>query len=79
VPGFKPEDIEVTIEDRVLSIVGKSGAKQFTRTLVLHDEIDAENVGATVEHGMLTLALHVHPKAQPRKIAVNSATVNSAN
>ena len=70
VPGFKPEDIDVTIEDRVLSIVGKTAKRQFTRTLVLPDEIDADNVGATVEHGMLTLDLQLHPKAQPRKIQV---------
>ena len=70
VPGFKPEEIEVTIEDRVLTIVGKNAKRQFTRTLAIPEEIDAENVGAAVEHGMLTLDLQLHPKAQPRKIQV---------
>jgi len=70
VPGFKPEEIEVTVEDRVLTIVGKAAKRQFTRTLVLPEEIDVDNVGATVEHGMLTLDLRIHAKAQPRRIPV---------
>ena len=73
VPGFKPEEIEVTIEDRVLSIVGRSEKRQFTRTLVLPEEIDDNNVEATVEHGMLSLSLQLHPKAQPRRIQVKLA------
>ena len=72
VPGFKPEEIEVTIEDRVLTIVGKSARRQFTRTLILPEEIDADGVGALVEHGMLVLDLKLHAKAQPRRIQVVS-------
>jgi HSP20 family molecular chaperone IbpA len=70
VPGFGPDQIEVTVEDRVLTIGGKSERRNFTRALVLPEEIDAENIDAKVEHGMLTLGLHTHPKAQPRKIDV---------
>jgi len=69
-PGFKPNEIDVTLENNVLSVVGKSEKRSFTRTLLLPDEIDGENVGARVEHGMLTLTLNVHPKAQPKKIQV---------
>jgi HSP20 family molecular chaperone IbpA len=73
IPGYKPDDIEVTVEDRVLTIVGKTEKRQFTRTLVLPEEIDADNVAATVEHGMLALDLRLHPKAQPRRIPVKVA------
>ena len=69
-PGFKPSEIDVTFEKGVLTISGKSEKRQFTRTLLLPDEIDSENIGAHVEHGMLTLTLNVHPKAQPKKIEV---------
>lgn len=72
VPGYRPEDVEVTVEDRVLTIVGKSEKRQFTRTLVLPEEIDTENVSATVEHGMLSLELRLHAKAQPRKITIKT-------
>ena len=78
VPGFRPDQVDVTIEDRVLTIVGKNEKRNFTRTVVIPEEIDADNIGATVEHGLLSLELHVHPKAQPRKIAV-SGSANSAN
>ena len=79
VPGFRPDQIDVTIEDRVLTIVGKNEKRNFTRSVVIPEEIDADSIGATVEHGLLALDLHVHPKAQPRKIAVGGVAVNSAN
>jgi HSP20 family molecular chaperone IbpA len=79
VAGFRPDQIEVTIEDRVLTIVGKSEKRNFTRTLVIPEEIDADSIGATVENGLLSLDLHVHPKAQPRKITIQSTPSPSAN
>jgi HSP20 family molecular chaperone IbpA len=70
VAGYKPEEIEVTLEDSVLTVSGKSERRQFTRSLLLPDDIDGDNIGAHVEHGLLTLTLNMHPKAQPKKIAV---------
>jgi len=70
VAGFKPEEIEVTLDENVLSINGKSERRNFTRSLLLPDEIDGENIEAKVEHGLLTLTLNAHPKSQPKKIAV---------
>jgi HSP20 family protein len=70
VPGFKPSEIEVTLEDNVLSVRGKSAKRQFNRSLLLPEEIDGDNIEAKVENGMLLLALRVHPKAQPKKIDV---------
>jgi HSP20 family protein len=70
VPGFKPDEIEVTLEESVLTVAGKNERRQFTRSLLLPDDIDGENIAANVEHGLLTLTLNVHPKAQPKKIAV---------
>lgn len=40
---------------------------------MIPDEIDGENFGARVEHGLLTLTLGLHPEAQPRKIAVDAS------
>jgi HSP20 family protein len=76
VAGYKPEQIDVTLEDGVLTVVGKSERRQFTRSLLLPEDIDGENIGANVEHGMLTLTLRVHPKAQPKKIAVAFGSSN---
>ncbi len=73
VAGFGPEDVEVTLENGVLSISGKSEKRSFTRSLLLPDEIDGDNVQAHVEHGMLTLTLNLLPKAQPKKIAIKTS------
>jgi HSP20 family protein len=70
VPGFRPEEIEVTVEDRVLTISGKSERRSFQRSILLPEEVDPETIEAKVEHGLLALGLHLHPKAQPRKIAI---------
>ncbi len=73
VPGFKPDEIGVTLEENVLTIVGKSERRQLTRSLLLPEEIDGDNIEAKVEHGLLALTLHSHPKAQPKKIDVTFA------
>jgi HSP20 family molecular chaperone IbpA len=70
VAGYAPDAIDVTLEDRVLTVSGRNERRNFTRALLIPDEIDPESIGAKVEHGMLTITLSVHPKAQPRKITV---------
>lgn len=72
VPGFKPDQIDVTVEDRVLTVAGRNERRSFQRSILLPDDIDAEAIGAKVEYGMLSLSLALHPKAQPRKIAVTA-------
>lgn len=74
VPGYKPDQIDVTVEDRVLTVTGKNERRSFQRSILLPDEVDAEAIDAKVEHGLLSLGLHLHPKAQPRRIEVK--TVN---
>ncbi|HXF33951.1 MAG TPA: Hsp20/alpha crystallin family protein [Candidatus Acidoferrales bacterium] len=73
VPGYKPDQIDVTLDEHVLTVAGKAEKRQFTRSLLLPEEIDAETIAARVEHGMLSLTLNFHPKAQPKKIAVESS------
>jgi HSP20 family protein len=77
VPGYKPEQIDVTVEDRVVTVSGESERRRFTRSIALPDEIDAETIAANVEHGMLTLTLKIHAKARPRKINVSTTTTSS--
>lgn len=72
VAGYRPEQIDVTLDDSVLTVTGKSERRQFTRSLLLPEEIDRENIGAKVEHGMLYLTLNFHPKAQPKKIQIQA-------
>lgn len=71
VPGFRPEEIAVTIEDRVLTIEGRGERRRFTRAMTLPDDVDEDRIEARVENGMLTLMLPQTPKTQPRRIAVH--------
>ena len=70
VAGYRPEQIDIVVKDDVLTVSGKSEKRAFTRSLRLPQEIDAENIEAEVEHGMLALSLKRHPAAEPRKIEV---------
>jgi HSP20 family protein len=72
VAGYKPEQIDVTLEDGVLTVSGKNDKRQFARSLTVPDDVDHERIEARVEDGMLTLTLTLLPKAQPKKIAVKS-------
>lgn len=57
VPGYKPDQIEVTLDNGVLQVLGKNERRSFTRSLALPEEIDSENIEANVEHG---IADHKH-------------------
>lgn len=70
VPGFKPDEIDVTVEDRVLTVNGKSERRSFQRSILLPEEINVDSIEAKAEHGLLALTLPLHPKAQPRHIEV---------
>ena len=88
-PGVAPEDIEVTIEDRVLSIRAEPAAEDesekgsylvrerragsYRRALRLPGSVDAEKVVSGYEHGVLTITLPKREEAQARRIEVNVA------
>ena len=70
VPGFKPENIEVTFQDDVIAVTAKSDRRSFSRSFTVPEDVDPEKIEARVSDGMLTLALTRRPEAQPRRIAV---------
>ena len=78
VAGFTPEQIEVTVEDGVLTASGKNEKRSFRRSVMLPEEIDADATEAKVENGLLTLTLKLHPKVQPKRIEVKSVSVKNA-
>ena len=79
-PGVKPEDIKVTIEDGVLNISGESKLEReeqngnylirerrsgkFRRVLRLPNSVDADGAETSYEHGVLTVTL---PKIEAKK------------
>ena len=80
VPGVKPEDIEVTIEDGILSIKGETKDEHevkdgeylmrerrsgsFHRSVRLPDTVDADKAETGYENGVLTIKL---PKVEAKK------------
>src|SRR5438270_568537 len=74
VAGFKPGQIDITLENDVLLVTGKNEKRSFSRSIVVPDQVDSENIDAKVEDGMLTLTLNFVPKAQPTKISISSTS-----
>ena len=93
VPGIRPEDLDIRVEGRMLTVRGQrkweSGQKEesyhrierrfgsFVRTFTLPSTVDAENVQAESEHGVLQLTLNKKPEAKPKQIQVKAVTANS--
>jgi HSP20 family protein len=84
-PGFKDEDISVTVHDTTLSISGERkvevpegydvhrrerGELKFSRSATLPTKVDAEKAQASLKQGVLELTLPKAPEAQPKQIAV---------
>jgi len=70
VPGFKPEDVDVTFADDVLSVNAKSERRSFSRSFTVPEDVDPDTIEAAVTNGMLVLTLTRRPETQPRRIAV---------
>jgi HSP20 family protein len=88
IPGVKPEDIEVSMENGVLTIRGERGHESqesaegykrlerqhgvFIRRFALPDSVDAEQIAATGKDGVLEVVLPKAQKQQARKIEVQA-------
>jgi HSP20 family molecular chaperone IbpA len=89
VAGFRREELEITLEDKQLTIRGKSqddksreylyrgiAARQFTRTFVLADGIEVQ--AADLDNGLLAIDLVRHePERLIRKISIGSEKVRT--
>lgn len=89
VPGFKKDDVEITVENGVLTITaGREGqvenrqdgyyvherrSGKVTRSLALPNTFDVEKVEAKLADGLLTLRIPTREEAKPRQITVKSA------
>jgi HSP20 family protein len=82
-PGVDKNDVDIRIEDGVLTIKGKAtysppmnsirnefGLLSFYRQFQLSDEVDQEKIAAEVKNGVLTIYLPKAVKAKPRKIDI---------
>lgn len=94
VPGVKQEDLDIQIEGRTLTVRGerkfRSEEKQenfhrvehrygtFARSFSLPNTVDAENVKATYDAGVLQLELSKKAEAKPRQIKIGVTSANAA-
>ena len=87
IPGVERKDVEVTMEDGVLTIKGERHAETeekregfhrrervhgtFLRQFTLPDTVDADSISATVKEGVLHIEIPKQAKPEPRKITVD--------
>lgn len=64
--------IDPTVHDNVETAVNEYGIGDYQRVFTLTDEIDRDNIKATVRNGVLKLVLPKSEKARARKIEVIS-------
>ena len=90
IPGVKPENVKISVEDNVLTIhgtkeqVAEEKAEKvhryertygtFERSFTLPATVNAETIKASYEHGLLTLVLPKLEKAKARQIKLDIAT-----
>ena len=88
-PGIKPEDIDVTVEQGVLTIRGETKAEEerkernylirehragrFSRSLRLPATYDPDACQADFEHGVLRLSFPKSEAAKPRRIQIGGS------
>lgn len=89
-PGMKPEDVHISIENNVLTISGERkfekksegdnfhrverGYGSFTRSFTLPPTVSSENATAEFENGILHLTLAKREEAKPRRIEINAGS-----
>jgi len=87
-PGAARDSIDLDIERNVLTVRAERSTRttdwerlaserptgQFSRQLVLGDNLDLERIEASYTDGVLRLAIPVAEKAKPRKIEIRSTT-----
>jgi HSP20 family protein len=87
-PGIKSEDLEVHIEQGVLTITGRTELEEerkdrhylvrekrtgrFTRSLQLPPSYNTENCQSHYEHGVLRLVFPKSEAAKPRRIQIGT-------
>ena len=87
VPGLKPEDVNITLENDTLSVSGEIKAPvenvdyvfqerpygKFSRVLTINVPVDNDKVEATFDSGVLTITLPKAEAARPKVIKVEAS------
>ncbi len=89
-PGVKPEDVNVTVENNVLTIKGEMREEteggegryrhrerrwgSFQRAVLLPSDVDAQACDASFEHGVLTIKLPKSEQAKAKRIPIRGGS-----
>ena len=89
-PGIKPEDVDITVENGTLTISGRTGDERsadegsylvqeirrgsFSRSMTLPQGLEPDKAEATFEHGLLTLRIPKAEQLKPRQIKIAPIT-----
>lgn len=86
-PGVDEKNVDVTLEDNVLTLTGSQQAQEpeghellyrghwpgvFRRSFTLTTEVDRERIKARIRHGVLEVMLPKAEAAQPKRIKVEA-------
>lgn len=85
-PGLTKEDVQITLENQVLTLSGERKFEKeakgenfhriersygaFTRAFTLPTHVKTEKVDASFEHGVLTVTLPKMEESKPRRISI---------
>lgn len=87
-PGVAPDEIDVTLERQVLTLMGRVNRSardgyrrlsaeyregDYLRVFTLSEQVDQDNIKADFINGVLRLELPRAVEAQPKKISVKAA------
>ena len=90
VPGVKPEELDITLEDGLLTIQGERRFTQessdqqfhrverrygsFRRSITLPSQVQADQIEASFDNGVLEVVVPKAEEAKPKKITVRPGT-----
>ena len=88
-PGFNPDDIDISLDNRTLTIKGEYKAEEekdephyhlherrygsFARSITLPTEVEFDAIEAKYEAGVLTLKLPKTEEVKPKRITIQSS------
>src|SRR5215211_5201165 len=89
-PGIKPEDVDITVENGTVTIAGKTAEERkaeegsyvlqeirrgsFSRSVALPTGLEPDKANATFENGVLRLEIPKAEQVKPRQIKISTAS-----
>lgn len=94
-PGIRPDDVEITVEDGTLTIRGATASDReesegeylvreirrgtFTRSMSLPAGLEPDRAAATFDNGVLTLRIPRAEEVRPRQIRISPTIDGKSN